>query len=143
MKLITTTILFISMILGLSAQNWLTNIDEAKKQAKAENRNIIMVFQGSDWCAPCMKLDRKVWSTEEFKKYADKHFVMLQLDFPRKRANKLSKEQDAHNGKLFEQYNTRGSFPFVAVINAEGKLLGTSGYKNIALEDYIKELASF
>jgi len=143
MKLLTTLILFVSMLLGAQAQNWLTNIDEAKKEAKANNRNIIMVFQGSDWCAPCIKLDNKVWSTETFKTYAKDNFVMLKLDFPRKRSNKLSKDQDAHNGKLFEQYNKPGSFPYVAVINAEGKLLGTSGYKNISVEDYIKELASF
>lgn len=143
MKLITTTILFVSMILGLSAQEWLTNIEEAKKEAKAKNRNIILVFQGSDWCAPCMKLDKNVWSTDQFKSFAKENFVLLQADFPRKRQNKLSKEQEAHNGKLFEKYNTRGSFPYVAVLNAKGKLIGTSGYKNIAVEDYIKELASF
>lgn len=143
MKLFTTTVLFVSMVLGLSAQEWLTNIDEAKKEAKANNRNIILVFQGSDWCSPCMKLDEKIWSTDEFKSFAKDNFVLLQADFPRKRQNKLSKEQEEHNGKLFEKYNMRGSFPYVAVLNSKGKLIGTSGYKNIPVEDYIKELASF
>jgi len=140
--------LYVTLILGLisfsiHAQDWLTNIDEAKQQAISSDKNIILVFQGSDWCAPCMKLDKNIWSTEVFKNYAEKHFIMLQADFPRKRQNKLSKEQEKHNGMLFEKYNTPGSFPYVVVLNKKGEILGASGYKNISVEDYIKELASF
>ena len=54
------------------SQNWLTNLEEAKEISANENKNIVLVFQGSDWCAPCIKLDREIWSTQEFKKYADK-----------------------------------------------------------------------
>lgn len=138
-----TTLFIILLSLTVQAQEWLTNFDEAKKEAAASNKNIVLVFQGSDWCGPCMKLDKNIWSTETFKNYAKDHFVMLQADFPRKRQNKLSKEQEKHNGQLFETYNSTGSFPFVVVLDAQGNALGTSGYKNISVEDYIKELASF
>lgn len=137
------TLLFGVFTLTTQAQEWLTNFEEAKQQASADNKNIVLVFQGSDWCGPCMKLDKNIWSTETFKTYAKEHFVMLQADFPRKRQNKLPKEQEKHNGQLFEKYNTTGSFPYVVVLNADGKVLGASGYKNISVEDYIKELASF
>lgn len=140
--------LFITILISLTtyssfAQEWITNFDEAKKQASSTNKKIVLVFQGSDWCAPCMKLDKNIWSTEGFKSYAKDHFIMLQADFPRKKQNKLSKEQAKHNGQLFEQYNIPGSFPYVVVLNAEGKMLGASGYKNISVEEYIKELAAF
>jgi thioredoxin-related protein len=49
-------VLFLSQIVG--AQNWLTDFDKAKEQAKKENKSIVMVFSGSDWCAPCIKLDK-------------------------------------------------------------------------------------
>lgn len=138
------TTLFISLFtLTAHAQEWLTNFDEAKQLASTSKKNIVLVFQGSDWCGPCMKLDKNIWSTEVFKTYAKDHFVMLQADFPRKRQNKLSKDQEKHNGMLFETYNTTGSFPYVVVLNKEGKALGASGYKNISVEAYIKELASF
>jgi thiol-disulfide isomerase/thioredoxin len=48
------------------AQDWQTNIDTAKQIATEKNRPIILVFQGSDWCAPCIKLNREVFSTETF-----------------------------------------------------------------------------
>lgn len=64
-----------------TAQEWQTDFTKAKEIAAKESKPIILVFQGSDWCAPCIKLDREVWSTETFKKYAAAHYVMLQTDF--------------------------------------------------------------
>ena len=105
------------MLLSFSAfaQDWQTNIDTAKVLAKKGNHNIVLVFQGSDWCAPCIKLDKEIWSTEEFKDYAQKHYVMLKADFPRKNKNALSPEQQEKNNKLAEVYNSNGYFPFVVV----------------------------
>ena len=42
------------------AQNWQTTFDNAKTVAEKENKNILLVFSGSDWCGPCMKLDNVV-----------------------------------------------------------------------------------
>ena len=60
----------------LFAQDWQTDLTKAKEISKAGNKPIILVFQGSDWCAPCIKLDRKIWSSEEFQNYAADHFVI-------------------------------------------------------------------
>lgn len=126
-----------------TAQEWQTDFTEAKKTAKAESKPIILVFQGSDWCAPCIKLDREIWSTEAFKKYAGEHYVMVQADFPRKKKNTLSEAQTAANSKLAEAYNKNGIFPFVVVLDANGKVLGETSYKKITPEAYIKELNTF
>jgi thioredoxin-related protein len=128
---------------SIKAQEWQTDFNTAKQMASAENKPIILVFQGSDWCAPCIKLDREVWSTDIFKNYAKEHFVMLQADFPRKKKNALPTEQAEANGKLFEKYNKNGIFPFVVVLNSDGKLLGETSYKKTTTQNYIKELNSF
>ena len=124
-------------------QDWKVNFDEAKTIASEKNIPIILVFQGSDWCAPCIKLDKEIWSTETFRKYAEEHYVMLQADFPRKKANKLSEEQTAHNGKLAEKYNQQGFFPHVVVLDKEGNVLGRAGYEKKSPEQYIQMLNSF
>ena len=41
--------------------------------ASKESKPIILVFQGSDWCAPCIKLDREILSSDTFKKYANEN----------------------------------------------------------------------
>ena len=135
----------LSLFLTLYAQsqNWQTDLDAAKDLASDENRTIVLVFQGSDWCAPCIKLNREVWSTETFQSYAKDHFVMLKADFPRKKQNTLADEQARHNAELAEMYNKNGIFPFVVLLDAKGKVLGETGYKKMSPEEYIGHLETF
>jgi thioredoxin-related protein len=142
-KNILTVLVLLLTISGASAQEWQTNFEKAKRTATVENKPIILVFQGSDWCAPCIKLDREVWSTQVFKDYASKNYVMLQADFPRKRKNALNDPQTTANAKLAEAYNKNGVFPFVVVLDANGKVLGQTSYKKATPEAYIKELNAF
>lgn len=128
---------------SLFSQDWVFNFDKAKAIAKKENKTIIMVFQGSDWCAPCIKLDKEIWQTETFKSYVKDHFVMLKLDFPKRKKNALDAEQEKHNNALAEKYNKNGYFPYVVVLDSKGNQLGSTGYKKITPKDYIALLESF
>lgn len=137
--LATAILLFFSTV---NAQKWETSFDTAKKRAIDENRNIVLVFSGSDWCAPCMKLEKNIWESKEFITDSNNHFVLLRADFPKKKNNSLSKEQQEQNNQLAERYNKQGLFPLVAVLNKDGKLLGTTGYKNVEPKEYIAILHS-
>ena len=68
---------------------------------------IIVVFSGSDWCAPCIKLDKSIWQSEAFKKESEKEWIIVKADFPRKKANVLTKEQTEQNKQnmLFRLYS--------------------------------------
>ncbi len=119
------------------AQEWKTDFDQAKSLAQSKNQNIILVFSGSDWCAPCMKLDHNIFSTKAFQDYSKEHFVMLKADFPRRKKNILSKAQTAHNNLLAERYNKRGYFPLVVVLDENGKVLKELGYKKTTPQGFI------
>lgn len=119
------------------AQNWQTDFEEAKRIASEQNKNIIIVFSGSDWCAPCIKLDKNIWQSDAFKNEAAKEWVLIKANFPRKKTNELSKEQTEHNRKLAEKYNIEGSFPLVVILDKSGKVLGKMGFKNVSPEEYI------
>lgn len=139
-------IVFVMAFLSFSAafgQKWQTDFTKAKEIATAEDKPIILVFQGSDWCAPCIKLDREVWSTEVFKDYAASHYVMVQADFPRRKKNALSDNQTKVNSKLAEVYNKNGIFPLVVVLDSNGKVLGKTSYKKTTPQSYIDELNAF
>jgi len=122
------------------AQDWLLDFDKAKEIASRESKPIILVFQGSDWCEPCIKLDREIWSSDTFKNYASENFVMLKADFPMKEQNAISEEQRAANIVLAEAYNKNGLFPLVIVLDSQGRVLGETGYKKTSPEEYINEL---
>ena len=137
MKKILLPLLILVSLYG-QAQNWLTDFEQAKKTASEQDKNIIIVFSGSDWCAPCIKLDKNIWQSESFKNEAAKDWVLIKANFPRKKANELSNEQTEHNRKLAEKYNIEGSFPLVVILDKNGKLLGKMGFKNVSPEEYIK-----
>lgn len=124
-------------------QNWMTNFTQAKSLAAKEHKPIVLVFQGSDWCAPCIKLDKEIWSTEEFKSYSKDHFVMLKADFPRKKKNTLSPEIQKQNGELAERYNPNGFFPYVLVLDEKGLVKGSTGYQKTTPKEFIKLLESY
>jgi len=143
MKKISFLIVFLLSTSAIFAQDWTTNFEEAKILASKKNQNIVLVFQGSDWCGPCIKLDREIWSTNTFKAFSKSHFVMLKADFPRRKANQLESEQIKRNTLLAEKYNPSGYFPLVVVLNSEGKVLGQTGYKNVSPTEYIAQLTAF
>ncbi len=135
-KIALGIILFVSTI-GF-AQDWQTDLEAAKKLATDQDKNIIIVFSGSDWCAPCIKLDKNIWQSDAFKNQSANDWILLKADFPRKKANELSKDQTAHNRKLAEKYNIEGSFPLVVLVDKNGKVHGKMGFKNVSPEEYIK-----
>ena len=134
---------FIINSLALVSQDWFESFEESLIKSNQENKKIILVFQGSDWCGPCIKLTEEVWSSKYFIDYARKFFILLKADFPRKRKNYLSDEQKEANKILAERFNPNGYFPLIVVIDSTGNVLGKMGYEKKTPEQYIKTLESF
>ncbi len=143
MKTIFSIVIVLFQFTTIFAQNWQLDLNEAQKTARENDKKLILVFSGSDWCAPCIKLEKEIWESEEFQQYAEAHYVMVRADFPRHKENKLPEDQAAKNAKLAEKYNPRGYFPLVVVMNENAKVLGKTGYKDMSPEAYIEHLNSF
>lgn len=141
MKKIIFIISFLVPITMFS-QNWKSNFEEAKAEAMKQEKNILLVFSGSDWCAPCIKLDKNIWQSEEFKKYSDQNYILYKADFPKKKANQLSDTLKNQNNELAEKYNQNGNYPLVVLLDKNGKVLGMTGYKNVSPNDYLEILKS-
>lgn len=97
--------------------NWFTDQTEAITYATAHDQQILMVFAGSDWCRPCIQFKKDILESEDFKTYAEENLVVLYLDFPGRRKNKLSAEATAHNEALAETYNQSGTFPKIVLLD--------------------------
>ncbi|WP_127139190.1 thioredoxin family protein [Flagellimonas oceanensis] len=128
----------------LQAQQWQESFDDALTKAATEDKPIVLVFSGSDWCAPCIRLKRHVFDSDAFKAYALKHYVMYDADFPRKKKNQLPEEKLNVNKSLAEKYNPKGYFPLVVVMDKDRHVLGTTGFvARTSPEKYIKTLNKF
>jgi protein disulfide-isomerase len=116
---------------------WLTDFNAAKKAAAERKVPILADFSGSDWCGWCIKLDKEVFSQKAFKDYAKDNLVLFLADFPRKKT--LPAEMKKQNEDLAGKYGIEG-FPTVLLLDAEGKVLQTTGYRQGGAEAYVKHL---
>jgi len=121
--------LFFGSANNLVAQSVTTNFNEAVEVAKDQDKQILMVFSGSDWCKPCIQLRKEILESEEFKSYSVNHLVLLELDFPYRKKNMLSKTQVAHNEQLAEIFNPKGIFPFVLLLDSSVDVIKVVTYK--------------
>ncbi|WP_149275581.1 thioredoxin family protein [Pareuzebyella sediminis] len=110
-----------------SKSNWLTNYATALEASKAEHKNLLIYFTGSDWCPPCKILQKDFFETSAFLDQAD-NYVLLYVDLPRRRGS-ISSDLLLHNKKLMSRWNNKKVFPFLVIIDENEKRLGElAGY---------------
>lgn len=127
MKHLSTLIIVLGTAITstLGADTWQTDRTTAQTRASAENRLLLMNFTGSDWCPWCVKLKKEVFETSEFKDYAARNLVLLEVDFPRKK--ELSPDLKKANEALRKEYAIRG-YPTVVVLDSKLKKIGQLQY---------------
>lgn len=137
-RIITVLLLFV--VFQSYGQDDFLEYEEVFQKAQEESKLVLLVFSGSDWCKPCIQLKKEILETEHFQQKS-KEFVYLYVDFPYKK-NKQTKAVVKRNERLAEQYNRRGKFPLVVLIDNEGQELGVVSYiSNMTTSDFIQKLA--
>ena len=138
-KAIVLTTLFALSLSLTAGEGWLTNIEKAKELAKKEGKTVLVEFTGSDWCPPCKALKKNVFDSKEFKAYAKKNLVLVELDFPRDKS-KVTKDQAEYNREQAKAFAVRG-YPTIILMDANGKELTKKvGYGRTSVEEYIASL---
>lgn len=105
----------VSSAFAYTLEGWSTDLEKAFKDAKKQNKPVLVEFTGSDWCPPCIAMRKNVFSKKEFVTAASKNFILVELDFP-----KADKELKEKNQPYAKKYKIEG-FPTVILFDAEGK----------------------
>jgi thioredoxin-related protein len=107
---------------GVFAADWRTDYATALQMAKSQNKRVLLDFTGSDWCPPCIELKKQVFSRPNFRAYADKNLVLVEVDYPQRK--KQSAELKKQNEKLGKQYgiDVKG-YPTVVLLDPAGKVI--------------------
>jgi thioredoxin-related protein len=117
---------------------WETDYKRAQDEAKTNHKLVFLNFTGSDWCGWCIQLDRAILSKPQFKDYASKNLVLVELDFPRRKSQSV--ELRKQNQELVERYQVEG-FPTLVVLNADGKTVWRyDGFYDGGIAAFLAEL---
>ena len=136
MKKLLTIALLVSSFNGFTQQKaaeWHTDVNKAINLSIQTDKPLLFFFTGSDWCGWCKKLQKEVFFKNEFKNWANKNVILVELDFPRK--TPITDKLRAQNRELQQMFGVRG-YPTIwfvtPTIEEEGKVnfnkLGSQGY---------------
>jgi thioredoxin-related protein len=118
------TILFSLFLLAATVcQAQTGSLDATLTQARAQHKQVLLRFSGSDWCIPCIRMEKEIFADSAFHNFAAGHLIPLQADFPRQKKHQLPKEQQQANEALAERYNPQGSFPLTVLLDEKGQVL--------------------
>ncbi len=114
--------------------HWSTDSESAFGEAATEGKAIVAAFTGSDFCPPCIALEKEVFNTEAFDAWSRENVILLKVDFPRH--TRLPSDLMEQNTKLAEKYEISG-VPTVLFLNDQGEILGIMGYEPGGAQDWI------
>lgn len=119
------------------AADWETDYAKALETAKRENKRVLLDFTGSDWCGPCIQLNKRAFSRPEFRAYAEKNLVLVEIDYPQRK--KQSASLVKQNEKLAKQYGIEEKgYPTIVLLDPAGKIVRElSGYDGETAADMI------
>ncbi|AKQ45203.1 thiol-disulfide isomerase [Rufibacter radiotolerans] len=116
-------VLIFSSLFTFGPPAWVKDIEQAKKMSKENHKYILVNFSGSDWCGPCIKMEKEIFENPAFQTYATQNLVMVNADFPRQKKHQLDPKQKSLNEKLADQYNKTGIFPLTVLLDENGKVV--------------------
>ncbi len=93
---------------------WYTDFTQAHELSEKTGKPIFGFFTGSDWCGWCKRLQANVFAKDNFKEWADKSVILLELDFPRR--SKLPPKLAQQNRELAQLFKVKG-YPTVWIFD--------------------------
>ena len=141
MRKLLFAILFIFIACVSTHAQFAADANSAFELAQETGKSVMLVFSGSDWCAPCIHFEKKILNDREFVSFIDTSLIVLVADFPQ--AKKLSGEKIEQNERLAEKYNPTGKFPLIVLLRPDETVMAYVKYGNEDSDDFIKLIKKY
>jgi thioredoxin-related protein len=123
MRSFTSLLIAFGFVANMACAGWQTDYEQALATAKTGNKCVLLAFTGSDWCGPCIQMNKTVFSKTAFLDFAEKNLILVEVDYPRRK--QLPEKVTKQNERLLHQYDIENSgFPTVILLNPDGQILG-------------------
>lgn len=116
---------------------WHRDYASGLAEAQAEQKDLLIVFTGTDWIEICEKFHDEILSEPEFIDAVSPEYALVKLEYPKDGG--LPREEAAQKALLREAYRVRG-FPTVVLTDASGRPYGLNGYQPAAPREYADQI---
>ena len=136
------TIFFLFLIqIGFSQEvEMITDWNKAKELAQKENKQILIILTGSEWCAPCKKMDKRVIENPKFQKYAEEKLIVFLIDLPG--GGLILNSKVYQDYQRFQKKYQTNSLPSLILTDKNGVKIKTLKGRMFKLEKVLKQLKS-
>nr|WP_299388602.1 thioredoxin family protein [Allomuricauda sp.] len=108
---------------------------------KVEIQYKLILFEGSDWCVNCIRLERNVLSNERFVQFAEaKGIAVERIDFPQRK--ELDEATREYNANMAEKYNFQGVFPTLILEKTDSGQTTILEYLDQSCSDFIAQISA-
>ncbi|MEM6299802.1 MAG: thioredoxin family protein [Bacteroidota bacterium] len=101
--------------------NMLTDWEEAKAAAQTEDKPILVILTGSNWCKPCMKMEREVFGDQEFQRWSKEHLVLFLIDVRTVNGSIQAESEEWKNYNTFKERYKAQTLPALILTDGNGK----------------------
>ncbi|MEM9941164.1 MAG: thioredoxin family protein, partial [Planctomycetota bacterium] len=115
-------------------EGFIEDVNEAVELAQKENKDLLLLFTGSDWCPPCKKLEAEVFSEQDFMTEVSEHYVLVKFDFLKN--TPLDEATSQRNDQWSKKFGI-GSFPTIVLTDSELKPFAFAGYETGGFQNYL------
>lgn len=120
----------------IDSSGWLSNLDDGKKAAQAEDKKILLFFSTDDSDKKSANLKNQVFKTEEFLKTYTEKYVLVNLDYSniRYESDPVGIKKDL---RTFDVYSAKGT-PYFLLLSAEGYVITPLAFNDDADLDTVR-----
>ena len=122
---------------GVADAQWETDVEKGAQAAIKDDKDILLLFTGEQWCPPCKKLKEEVLTADGFVEEISADFVLIKLDFP---ADRDPAEAKQPKFKWAQRFGVTG-YPTVVLTDATMKPFAIAGYEPGGVENYLGMLS--
>jgi len=119
------------------AQVW-SDPEKAFQEARQSGKKVLVIFSGSDWCLPCIRLEKNILTDSSFLQFARERLVMVEADFPQRK--KIPPPLKAQYESLADRFDPEGAFPKIVLLAADRSLVGILSYTGQSPAAFIEEV---
>lgn len=122
-------------------ENWPQDIAEAQQLAKQQNKDLLLLFDGSDWSVNSKAMAAQVFAHPENWKRLSDRFVLVHIDFPKFPTAERRVRDAARNHQLLSRYFKNPAYPRTVLADAEARPYALHiGYEASNPEKFISTL---